>query len=1069
MGAQFDFNNIKNPEFFAQGRLPAHSDHEYYRDNTERFNGYTTFKYSLDGMWKFYYSENFDGMIPDFYEPGFDCISWDNIRVPACIQLEGYGKPQYVNVQYPWDGHEEVEPGEIPMDFNPVAHYVKTFYVPAEMKGEKLGIHFDGVESGFALWLNGHYLGYSEDSFTPAEFDISGIVDVEGPNKLAVMVFRFTSGSFLEDQDFFRFSGIFRPVYLFSRPKVHVLDMTVKTVLDDEYRDAELFISLTMSAPGKALISLEDVGNAPGATRIDVFSSDEVLEKENLFSYKVRKPLKWSAESPNLYELTIIIYDRDGERQEVISEKVGFRRFEIKNGVMCLNGKRIVFRGVNRHDFSSFKGRVVSAEEIRTDLITMKLNNINAVRTSHYPNQTVFYRLCDELGLYVVDETNLETHGLWVPVAAGEKPKEYAVPGDREEYLDNITDRARSMFMRDKNHACVLIWSLGNESYGGRDLKLLHDTFREWDDTRLVHYEGIINDERYPETSDMVSTMYWSVKQIRSYLKDHRDKPFINCEYTHAMGNSCGGMYIYTNYADKEPLYQGGFIWDYIDQSLTAYDRYGNEYQAYGGDFDDRPNDGSYSGNGIVYGRDRDPSPKMQEVKYNYRPVKAVFEGGGARFNYETPEEEARADASEIRTELLARPFESSESEKSPGAEKDEGMRIRIFNRNLFINTSEYDTLLILEKGGKEIMKRHLRINTLPLSENIIDIPEEFSDYISSHKGELVLTVSFRLGKDTAWAPAGYEVAYGQAVYGTAPALIHRRAPFRVIHGAYNIGIKGEGFEMLFSKGAAGMTSLRVAGKELFKRPPVPNFWRPMNENDRANLLPFRAGQWKLASMYADMRNPEDPYDKRTGFRFEEREEEVVISYTYNLPVRPAKQAQLIYTVHPDGVVDVELSMERSDDVGELPEFGLLFTLPAELDILEWYGIGPKESYVDRPHGKLSVYRSRVWENMARYLVPQECGNKIGVRYAELTDEKGGICLLSLKDYISLSVLPYSPHQIDNADHPYELPPVHHTYVRASLMQMGVAGDDTWGARTKPVHMLDNSRELKFRFSFVGV
>ncbi len=1064
MGMQFDFNNIKDPRFFAEGREPAHSDHEYYRSALEKEAGYTSFKHSLDGVWKFYYSRNFDGMAVDFFEPDFDCLSWEDIRVPACIQLEGYGKPQYVNVQYPWDGHEEVEPGEIPMDFNPVAHYVKHFYVPKEMKGERICIHFDGVESGFVLWLNGHYLGYSEDSFTPAEFDLTELIDEEGLNKLAVMVFRFTSGSFLEDQDFFRFSGIFRTVYLFSVPKVHIADMCIRTELDDEYRDAELRLRLTATAQGKALISLEELGTDLTPVGMDVFSADEVLEKENEFCYKIRKPLKWSAEAPYLYELTIVVYDRDGERQEVISERVGFRRFELKGGLMCLNGKRIVFRGVNRHDFSSFKGRVVSEAEIRKDLITMKRNNINAVRTCHYPNQTPFYRLCDELGLYVIDETNLETHGLWGPVAAGEKPESEAVPGDREEYLDNVIDRARSMFMRDRNHPCVLIWSLGNESYGGKNLKLMHDAFKEWDDTRLVHYEGVVNDPRYPETTDMTSNMYWPVKQIRAYLRDHRDKPVISCEYTHAMGNSCGGMYIYTNYADKEPLYQGGFIWDYIDQSLTAFDRYGNEYQAYGGDFDDRPNDGSFSGDGIVYGRDRDPSPKMQEVRYNYRPVKAVFEGGGARLNYEkAPEDGTQQEPKSLSGSAEGAPL--AEDKNSDGDVRT----IRIFNRNLFVNTSEYDAYLILEKDGEELRRRHMRINTLPLSETVIELPEDFSEILDGDQGELVLTLSFRLNKDTLWAGAGYEVAYGQAVYGKASEPVHRKAPMKVIHGTYNIGVKGEGFEILFSKMAGGLISYKYAGRELFKTPPAPNFWRPMTENDRANLLPFRAGQWKLASLYASLKNPEDPSDWNISFDFEEKEDEVRVTYFYNLPTIPAKKAELSYTVHQDGVVDVELSMEKSDDVGELPEFSVLFTLPCDYENLEWYGIGPEESYVDRPHGKLAVYENKVRDNMAKYLVPQECGNKIGVRYAELTDEKGGICLLSSEDYISLSVLPYSPHQIDDATHPYELPPVHYTYVRAGLSQMGVAGDDTWGARTKPIHMIDNSKDLKFKFSFVGV
>ncbi|MCR5788760.1 MAG: DUF4981 domain-containing protein [Lachnospiraceae bacterium] len=1047
MERQFDFINIKNPRFFAENRLPAHSDHEYYRDGVEKRARCSGFKHFLDGVWKFYCSRNFDGMIVDFFEPDFDCLTWEDIRVPACIQTEGYGKPQYVNVQYPWDGHEEVEPGEIPMEFNPVAHYVKYFYLPEAMKEERIRIHFDGVESGFAVWLNGHYIGYSEDSFTPAEFDLSEFIDREGLNKLAVMVFRFTSGSFLEDQDFFRFSGIFRSVWLFSVPNLHVEDMSVRTELDSEYRDAELKLKLRVTMAGKALISLEEFGTDPYSPGIDVFSVDEALkEGDNEFGYHIRKPLKWSAESPNLYELTIVLYEGDGDRQEVISEQIGFRRFELKNHLMCLNGKRIVFRGVNRHEFSAFKGRVISEEEIRKDLITMKQNNINAVRTSHYPNQTAFYRLCDELGLYVIDETNLETHGLWPPILSGQKPQDYAVPGDREEYMENIEDRARSMYERDKNHACVLIWSLGNESFGGSDLQRLHDAFHSWDDTRLVHYEGVINDNRYPNTTDMVSTMYWPVKDIRNYLKDHRDKPFINCEYTHAMGNSCGGMYIYTNYADKEPLFQGGFIWDYIDQSLTAHDRYGFEYQAYGGDFDDRPNDGSFSGDGIVYGRDRNPSPKMQEVKYNYRPVKISFEGGGAHLNYETSE------------------AAGAENPSGEGPER----KIRIFNRNLFTNTSEYDTRLILESGGKELLHRAMKINTGPLSETVIDLPAEFSEFIDDHPGELVLTLSMRLRQPTLWAGAGHEVAYGQAVYGSIAEPKHKKAPMRVIHGLYNIGIRGEGFEILFSK-RGGLISYCFAGRELIKKPIRPNFWRPMTENDRANLLPFRAGQWRTASLYADFRNPQDPYDQAVPVQIIEKEEEIIVTCLNHLPVRPARDAAIQYTVHADGVVDVMLSMDRSDEVGELPEFGIMMTVPAELNELEWYGLGPEETYIDRPHGRLSIYQNYVRDNMAKYLVPQECGNKIGVRYAELTDKKGGLCLLASGSYMNLSVLPYSPEEIDNASHPFELPLQQYTYIRASLMQMGVGGDDTWGARTKPIHLINNAEPLSFRFSFVGV
>ena len=1060
--AEFDFNRIRDPEFFEDRRLPAHSDHEYYRNGTECRNGYSSFKYSLDGIWKFYYSRSFDGMVADFYETDVDCLGWEDIRVPACMQTEGYGSPQYTNIAYPWDGNEEVDPGAIPMDFNPIGHYVKYFYCPEDMKAEKIGIHFDGVESGFAVWLNGRYIGYSEDSFTPAEFDLSEAIQTEGLNKLAVMVFRFTSGSFLEDQDFFRFSGIFREVYLFSKPAVHIEDLTIKTFFDEEYRDATLNLQIRLNAPGKALISLEGLLRDLTPEGNDIFSVDETLDTENELNYEIRKPLKWSAEAPNLYELTIVVYDREGERQETVVERVGFRKFECKNNLLCLNGRRIVFRGVNRHDFSSYKGRVVSEKEIRKDLITMKRNNINAVRTSHYPNQTVFYRLCDELGLYVIDETNLETHGPWPIIMSGEKSENYAVPGDRPEYRENVIDRARSMFARDKNHPCILLWSLGNESFGGRNLQTLHDCFRKWDDTRLVHYEGIINDPRYPDTSDVVSNMYWPVRQIREYLKTHRNKPLICCEYTHAMGNSCGGMYLYTNYADREPLFQGGFIWDYIDQSLTETDRFGNEYQAYGGDYDDRPNDGSFSGDGIVYGKNRDPSPKMQEVKYNYRPVKIAFEGGGARLNY-VPFGEGSGNAGAL-----------TESEGVSQASSSEARKIKIFNRTRFVNTLDYYCFLTLSRGGETVLTKKINIGVAPLSEEEIEFPEEFSEYIEDHTGELVLTMSFRLKEDALWADQGYEVAYGQAVYGKDPEMPHKKAPMRVVHGYYNLGVVGEGFRVMFSKGGAGLISYRFAGKELLKRPVRPNFWRPMTENDRANFLPYRAGLWKLASQYATQRNPEDPYDLNIPLAIEEKDDEITVGYTYRLPNpgglgRAGKTAQLTYTVHSDGVVDVELSMEETAELGELPEFSVLFTLPCELNNLEWYGLGPAETYLDRAHGKLAVYSNKVSDNMAKYLVPQECGNKLGVRYAEITDEKGGLCFLFSEDYISLSVLPYSPQELDCAEHTYELPPVHYTYVRAGLAQMGVAGDDTWGAKTKPAHMIDNSKPLRFKFSIVGV
>lgn len=580
----FDYGIVKNPEIFEQNRLAAHSDHDYYRTSEAEKAGESDFRYLLNGIWKFSYAKNYASSIQNFFASDYDCRPWDEIRVPSHIQTEGYGAPSYVNTQYPWDGKEAVEPGEIPTIFNPVASYTKYFTLPSDWTEGPVYISFQGVESGFALWLNGQYVGYSEDSFTPSEFDLTPFIHRDGENKLSVMVFRFTAGSWCEDQDFFRFSGIFRDVYLYTVPQTHVRDLRIRTLLDDAYENAVLEVTTQVTAAGKASVTLLDDG--------DVVATQEAkLEGETKLTMDIEHPKKWSAEYPNLYDLRLEIYNEKGEFQEVVTEKVGFRRFELIDHVMCLNGKRIIFHGVNRHEFSANNGRCITNDDIVKDIVTMKQNNINAIRTSHYPNRTFLYRMCDLYGIYLIDETNLETHGVWDSIGRGIHDISYSVPGDRGEYLELILDRAKSMFERDKNHPSILIWSCGNESFGGTNLLKMHDKFHEWDDTRLVHYEGCVWDDRYPDTTDIYSTMYHPVAQIKEYLKEHRDKPYINCEYTHAMGNSCGAMHKYTDLTHEDPLFQGGFIWDYIDQSMTLKDRYGVEFQGYGGDFGDRPND----------------------------------------------------------------------------------------------------------------------------------------------------------------------------------------------------------------------------------------------------------------------------------------------------------------------------------------------------------------------------------------------------------------------------------------------------------------------------------------------
>ena len=954
-------------------------------------------------------------MIRGFEKEEYCCASWDDIRVPAHIQMEGYDVPQYANTQYPWEGREDIRPGEIPEYFNPVASYVKYFSVPERMKGKRIFVSFQGAESGLAVWLNGVFIGYSEDSFTPSDFELTGYLK-EGQNKLAVQVFKWTAGSWCEDQDFYRFSGLYRDVFLYTVPNVHIRDLRIRAIPDETLQKAELEIVSCTWGEGKARFVLSRHGK--------VFVDEEKeLNRENRFVWEVDHPALWSAEVPNLYDLMITVTGKDGAVTELIPEKVGFRRFEMKDHMMTLNGKRIVFKGVNRHDFSSVGGRHVSEEELRKDLTVMKQNNINAIRTSHYPNGSLLYRLCDEYGLYLIDETNMETHGSWDTVRA-DGDVDYIVPNDRPEWLPLLLDRENSMYQRDKNHPSILIWSCGNESYGGKDIYEMSQFFRKEDPTRLVHYEGVFNDRRYNDTSDMESQMYTPVEKIKEFLAKDRSKPFICCEYTHAMGNSCGAMHKYTDLTDTDPLYQGGFIWDYIDQTIYKKDRYGQEFQAYGGDFGERPTDYNFSANGIVYGGDREPSPKMQEVKYNYQNITAKV----------------------------------SEN------------RVTIINKNLFLNTNAFDCVVLVERNGKALRQIKMETEVEPLGEKTYPLP--FAK--ETLPGEYTVTVSFRLKEDQIWAKAGHEVAFGQYVYRNQGEKKLCKRPVKVIRSKHNIGVRGECFEVIFSVLDGGLASYRYAGKEMIKEIPKPNFWRAPVDNDQGNQMPKRYAQWKIASMYAghkDYRGAD--CCKVLEPKVEVKEYSVRVTYTYLMPTTPDSQCQVAYEVYGDGTVQTTLSYDPVKELGDMPEFGLMFKLDADYDHVTWYGLGPEETYADRKKGaKLGVYQNLVQDNLARYIVPQECGAKEEVRYASVTDRSGRGMLFEMDEKsgpMMFSALPYTPHEMENAKHVYELPQVHYTVVRAALGQMGIAGDDSWMSFTHPEYLLNVEGKMEFTFRFRGI
>ena len=1057
MDRTFDIGILKSPERFCENKLPAHSDHIIYASEAERSSGATSMRYYLNGVWKFHYAPN-QTLAPEGFEASdYNAQGWDDIYVPAHIQLEGYDRPHYTNTTYPWEGRESIVPGEIPTEFNPVASYITHFELPKAWKGDSAYISFKGVESGFALWINGEYVGYAEDSFDASDFDITPYVH-EGDNKLAVRVWKWTASSWCEDQDFFRFSGIFRDVYIYRVPGAHLQDLRLLPGLNADMTAASLKIEMAASGSGSADITLYDaavgvlrpdswnlhtrkaVGRAQvafdGSVKEKADACEALLQNDDIrvsCNIPVDAPMLWSAEQPNLYHLLIEVKDKEGNTVEVISQNVGFRRFELVDGIMTLNGRRIVFKGVNRHEFSSVSGRVVSYRELLKDIVTMKRNNINSIRTCHYPDnsdiyedgvvQSGIYELCDVYGLYMIAENNLESHGTFEAYERGHVGEDYVVPGNNPKWLNMMLDRVNSCYQTNKNHPSILIWSCGNESYGGEVIARMADSFRALDDTRLVHYEGIFHDRSFPDTSDMESQMYTPVEGIKQFLKEHPDKPFICCEYTHAMGNSCGGMHLYTELTDNEPRYQGGFIWDYIDQSIYKKDRYGREYLAYGGDFGDRPSDYEFSGNGIAYGGGREPSPKMQEVKYNYRNITAKL--------------------------------------------SDEG--ILITNKNLFVSTAAYNCDVILCGDGVEIIRARIDTDVAPLSEKSYAYPEQIvfaKEHMAGNK-ELSVTVSLTLKQDELWAKAGHEVSYSQMVYKKPyKAHICDIAP-RVIDGNNNVGVSGDGFRALFSKTGPALVSYVYAGREMIDKIPAPSFWRAPTNNDSGNMMPARYGAWKLAGMYADT---------RAAGRFEDvapvikmQEHSVQLTYTYRMPTSPVSSCLVAYEVFGDGAITVTMHYDPIEELKDMPEFGMLFVLPADYSKVEYYGRGPEENYEDRKEGaRLGAFEFMVQDNVSGYLVPQECGLRTDVRRARVVDRKGRGMEFTADEY-SLSVLPYTPHEMENAAHEYELPPIHHTVVRVLKQQMGVAGDDSWGARPLPQYLIDVSKPIEFSFTFKGI
>ncbi len=1006
-----DIKWLEDPQIFRVNRIEAHSDHCFYQTEEEALGHLRTRDYlkddmelhqSLNGTWKFSFAKNPSLREKDFYKSGFDDHNFSEITVPGHIEMQGYDKMMYVNTQYPWEGSETLEIGEVSKKDNPTSSYVRTFKVKKEFKGKKIFISFQGVENAFFVWLNGHFLGYSEDSFTPSEFELTDYLEEE--NRLCVEVYKRSTASWLEDQDFWRFSGIFRDVFLYAVPDMHVSDIFITT--NPVQKEAKILVSAALMMQKESL----------GTYRIRLFSQEgkEIAEKNGSVgkhireTLKVKEPILWSSERPYLYQFLMELFDEKGNLIEAVPQHVGIRKICIEDGIMKLNGKRIVFHGVNRHEFSGYTGRCISVEDMLWDIKFMKRNNINAVRTSHYPNQSLWYELCDKYGVYVIDETNLETHGTWF---RDRECSKISLPGDRPEWLACVKDRAKSMLERDKNHPSILIWSCGNESYGGKDIYEISCLLRKLDQTRLVHYEGIYYDRRYNETSDMESTMYIPPMEIEEYLKTHQDKPYICCEYMHAMGNSLGGMRHYIDLEEKYRQYQGGFIWDYIDQAIIKTDENGKKEFLYGGDFGDRPNDGDFSGNGILFA-DRSDSPKVSEVKKLYQNV-------------------------------IIKP-------------SDKGILVE--NRMMTENTDKYQWLIELYCEGELQTSENLEVSIAPGEKRELVYPE-----LPHKEKEHSVIVKALLKEKTDWAEAGYEVAFGQYIFEkdltvSITEQVNKNGNMLTLtEGTNCIGVHGKNCSYLFGK-YDGINSIKIDDIEFLEAPLKPIYYRAVTSNDRGNDSAFHWAKWFTASLFQKCIKIEV---------LEHSNGRVTIDYEYQLWVDDDTTVSVVYEVFQNGRLSVTLKYPGIKEAGVIPLIGMNLRLTAACEHYEYYGLGPEENYIDRNEGqKLGIFTANVEDGMTPYLCPQACGNHMRTRYLNMMHRGGNSLRFTAEDKpFEFSVLPHTQFELELAAHQHELSDMSAVDVNILARQIGVGGITSWHNTIEPDYLFSGEEPVELKFN----
>ena len=970
---------------------------------------------SLNGKWKFYYSLNPDVRPKEFMKNNFDVSTWDDIDVPGSWEMQGYSVPIYLDEEYPFPP----EPPTVPHEYNRVGSYRRNFNLPSTWLNRDIFIQFNGVRSAFYLWINGKSIGYSQDSKTPAEFNITDFI-VAGENSVSLEVYRFSDGSYLEGQDTWRISGIERSVFISAKPKIRATDFSVKSDLDSLYKDGhfDLVIDLINNSNDSSDIIIRgellkyDNSNIPVLSferKMEITQKDTVHYKSTINNIEV-----WSAETPNLYRLMITINNDEEKVIQSFTQQVGFRKIEMVPGNLLINGKPVLFRGVNRHEWDPERGRSITERQMIDDIKLMKKFNINAVRTSHYPNQVRWYELCNEYGLYVIDEANIEAHGMQF------HKEKYSFISDSDEWEKAWIQRGRSMLERDKNQPSIIMWSMGNEAGDGENFKRLYKWMKAEDKTRPVSYEP----SREADHTDVVFPMYATIETISKYAEKNPKRPLILCEYVHAMGNSVGNLQDYWDTFEKYDELQGGFIWDWVDQVILKTDTSGKEYWAYGGDFGDEftTNDSNFCANGLV-AADRTPNPHFFEVKKVYQPIKFI-------------------------------------------AEDITRGQVRISNKYDFINLDHIDFSWFISEDGKTVESGKLGVIDLDPSESTV-LSFNLSGVVPKPGAEYFLTVIARLNRNRPLLNKKHVVAWEQFLLPIhRPSLKSDISDFpeiRLTESDTTIDVIGNNFQIIFNKKTGFLKDYIYSNRHLIRSELIPHFWRAPTDNDRGNLMHIRTATWKNVG------------NELTIKLFQRSLSNNVVKIKMVADHEPTESIITItYNIFGNGLIDIEQEIvTEKETLPELPRFGMKMTLPKDFNRVSWYGRGPHESYWDRKtSAPIKVYSGTVWEQTYPYVRPQETGNKTDVRWMAL--DNGTIGMLAIgQPLFDGSVHQYPYQDLENVPGvnrhgKLDIKPKGQVDWLLDYRQTGIGGDNSWGARTHQKYTLDGkSTNYKYHFYLI--